>query len=140
MPPPSPTGIEACDEATLARYRADGFAYPPYQYMLANLVCRAGNAPRTLNSQEREWLLGFPIDHTAKCWSRARSARDRHGWETKRCGLLGNSFSCTIVAYVMQEWAHARGLRELQPSILEILQRTGPLLCPGSFSVKKKDP
>ena len=37
----------------------------------------------------------------------------------------------------MQDWAHARGLRELQPSILEILQRTGPLLCPGSFSLKK---
>ena len=37
-PPYRPAGIEHCDDATLARYRAAQYIYPPYQFLPQHLV------------------------------------------------------------------------------------------------------
>ena len=67
-PPPKPAGIRRCSEATLARWRADSFRYPPYQYSPEFLFWQESGW-RLATSSERELLLGYGFEHTAVCLS-----------------------------------------------------------------------
>jgi hypothetical protein len=127
--------LQGCDEATLRRYREHSWCYPPYEFKLQHLVCDnkkgSAKAPRPLCSWEREWLLGFMVGHTACCWARRRRSAFPKGWETARCALLGDAFSCLVVGYFVMDFARAMGLREQEPCATELLSRMGPLLPHG---------
>jgi hypothetical protein len=72
MAPSCPIGLSLCNVSDLEIYAAGECAYPPDLYCLNNMVRRSSGQARPLNSTEREWLIGFPIAHTEKCWSRLR--------------------------------------------------------------------
>ena len=101
-PPKNPAGIHKCDEATLGRWKADEFRYPPYQYKEQYLLTR-GRAWRLLSPPERELLLGYGIGHTRACLSASDVKGQEQRYEDLRCSLLGDSFS--IYSFVM--WAVA---------------------------------
>ena len=101
-PPKNPAGLHKCDEATLARWRADDFRYPPYQYKEQYLISRGHNW-RLLSPPERELLLGYGIGHTRPCLSASEAKGQEQRFEDIRCSLLGDSFS--IFSFVL--WAVA---------------------------------
>ena len=57
-PPRNPAGLNKCDEATISRWTADSYRYPPYQYKDPYLITK-GNKWRLLSPPERELLLGY---------------------------------------------------------------------------------
>ena len=102
-PPPRPAGIEKCDKATLQRWRADQYRYPPYQYK-DSYVIRGKKGWRLLSAVERELLLGYGYRHTSLCLSASNIKVSKTKYEDIRCSLLGDSFSIhsfVIFAYVM---------------------------------------
>ena len=88
-PPPSPAGLNRCDEETVIRWKSDSFKFPPYQYKRVNLVVDEHANLRYLNSQERELLLGFGPDHTLFAWNAGDIKSDMDGFENKRLSLCG---------------------------------------------------
>lgn len=97
-PPPAPAGISRCDEATLQRWHADSFRFPPYQYKSQFLVWRA-NRWRLLGASERELLHGLGYEHTALCWPAGQIKQDPQGFEDVRKTLVGDGFNCFTFAY-----------------------------------------
>ncbi len=102
FPPKNPAGLHKCDEATVARWRADEYRYPPYQYKEQYLLTK-GRVWRLLSPPERELLLGYGIGHTRSCLSASDIKGHEQRYEDIRCSLLGDSFS--VYSFVM--WAVA---------------------------------
>ena len=98
-PPFKPAGIQACDKATLQRWKADQYCYPPYQYQLPYLVLTPRKVLVPPTSTMREVCMGFEKDYTLPCML----AADRHGpgYENERCSLIGNSFHVPTVAWLL---------------------------------------
>ena len=91
-PPLKPAGLERCSEDTIARWRADSFRFPPYQYSDCFLIWR-GDKWRLLSASERELLLGYGYDHTILCMSTSEAKQNKQLFEDTRRTLLGDSFS-----------------------------------------------
>ena len=93
QPPPKPAGIRRCSEATRARWKADSYRYPPYQYSPEFLFWQDSHW-RLASASERELLLGYGFEHTSVCLSASQQKQqgDR-AVEDIRCSLLGDSFS-----------------------------------------------
>ena len=92
QPPPRPAGLARCGEDAVARWQADEYRYPPYQYS-DDFILWQGNQWRLLDSNERELLLGYGWKHTELCYSASDIKRDRNAYEDTRCSLLGDAFS-----------------------------------------------
>eukprot|EP00438_Fugacium_kawagutii_P018849 Skav230889 [mRNA] locus=scaffold2765:140650:143297:- [translate_table: standard] len=58
QPPPQPAGLRRCSEDTVARWRADNFRFPPYQYRQEFLIW-SQDKWRLINSLEREVAEGL---------------------------------------------------------------------------------
>ena len=101
-PPRNPAGLSKCDESTVARWTADEYRYPPYQYKGCFLITK-GNKWRLLSPPERELLLGYGMGHTRSCMSASDIKGSEQRYEDVRCSLLGDSFS--IYSFVV--WAMA---------------------------------
>ena len=82
--------------------------YSPYQFMPPNLV-HDERGPRTLSADEREVLLDFKRRHTLACMHTGARKAAPQALELTRCGLLGDTFSCGVVAWVLQHLFHAEG-------------------------------
>ena len=103
-PPHRPAGIAGCDAETLARWTSSKFCFAPYQFKLCNMISGAGG-PRLPSAEERELLLDFPARHSLVC--RPTSARKAGPSALSQCrmSLLGNSFQCGVVAWLIGHWA-----------------------------------
>jgi hypothetical protein len=122
-----PAGIDRVDDEALARWRADGHRFPPYQYQEKYMVVEKGKL-RPLLANEREVLLGLPRGHTLDPLPSALR-RDKQACEDIRCELLGNAFSCPAVALVVGPWLASVGLLSEAPS---------PKQCRGELSEKEE--
>lgn len=113
----APAGIQSCDDATLQRWEADSFRFPPYTYQLCHLITSGSDSVRQPTVNEKERILGFPTDFTAPCL--VKTLRKGRGWIDDRCSLLGNSWSVHVVAFLLQNLGHSlklcpsRSLNEL---------------------------
>ena len=94
VPPPRPVGLARCDEGTRGRWHADQFKFPPYQYKEEHTLWKASRW-RTLESIERELIMGFGFEHTGPCWGATAIKSDLGSYENARLSLIGDSF-CTL--------------------------------------------
>ena len=100
LPRPWPAGLARCDESTLQRWRADRHRFPPYQYRPAALLYHPDRPEgRIPDVQERERLLGFPVDYSFTCLPKNEIKANPLRHEDVRMTLLGNSWSVPVVAY-----------------------------------------
>ena len=110
MPGRKPAGLALCPPEAVARWRADQHRFPPYQYRWENTVIDSQGDVRIPSIVEREAILGFPFQYTAKCLPKSET-------ETTRCSdlrltLLGNSWSVPVVACLLHCLFATLGLNE----------------------------
>ena len=95
-----PSGLEKCSAATLSRWAADRYRFPPYQYREGGLLYHPRKAEGRLpNVSERERCLGFPLDYTFNCFTKSDVKGKPKAHEDARLTLLGNTWSVPVVAY-----------------------------------------
>ena len=66
-----PAGVDLCTAEDLTRWKEDDHRFPPYQYKAVNCVTN-GVVKRVPNVRERECILGFPLEYTAKCYPKGQ--------------------------------------------------------------------
>ena len=98
QPPPRPAGLARCSADCVARWEADEYRFPPYQYDWKFVITR-GEKWRLINADERELLLGYGWGHTLMAMSASEAKRFPGDFEDKRLSLLGDSFS--IYSFVL---------------------------------------
>ena len=96
-------GRHKASAQALQAWAAEEFRYAPYQYEPAFLLWENGCA-RSPSANERELLLDFAPYHTMTALpTRARKEAVK-SLEILRCQLLGDSFACLPVAFLLQHW------------------------------------
>lgn len=108
QPGRKPAGIRQCSDLDLARWKADSHRFPPYQYCYHNCVENKKGEVRVLSCEEREIILGFPLDYTASCLPKGK--RGSVEWSDTRLTLLGNTWSVPVVAVLLGQLFHPLGL------------------------------
>lgn len=125
-PPKHPAGIEGMVAHEIERWRCDNFAQPACQYCDGNCILDKSGALRKPSSAEREALLGFARDHTIPAVRSAQLSSNWREMEHIREALLGNSFSCAIVAWLLGHLLFREKMITRRPTIEE-LARGKPL-------------
>ena len=78
--------------------------------------------PRTLCADEREVLLDFKRRHTMTCMHTGARKAAPHALELTHCGLLGDTFSCGVVAWILRHLFHAEGYLDRVRTVAEMRQ------------------
>ena len=117
-----PAGLELCTAVELTRWKEDQHRFPPYQYKTVNCVTN-GDQVRVPNARERECILGFPLEYTAKCYP--KSQQHSPAWNDCRLTLLGNTWSVPVVCYLLHSLFCILGLNT-PLTMQEILRRLTP--------------
>ena len=105
-------GIDSCNSRDLSYWESDRFRFPPYQYRYQHGVIHPKHGWRIANVNEREAMLGFPLDYTLECWSKSARKLNPLGHEDARMSLLGNSWSVPVVAFLLAQLLAPLGLCE----------------------------
>ena len=94
VPPPKPAGLAKSSPAARARWAADSFRFPPYQYEDRFILSsQDSGAWRLLSADEKELLLGYGWHHTRLAMAASQIKMDETAFNDKRHSLLGDSFS-----------------------------------------------
>eukprot|EP00435_Cladocopium_sp_Y103_P062761 s423_g24.t1 len=101
VPGRKPAGILQCTTEELQRWKADLHRFPPYQYRDQHCVSNAAGAVRVPDVQEREMMLGFPLNYTQPCLPKSQRKGANHN--DARLTLLGNTWSVPVVAYLLAQ-------------------------------------
>ncbi|CAK0795565.1 unnamed protein product [Prorocentrum cordatum] len=118
QPHPRPAGIGECSAAELVRWEAAGFASPPYQFRDKWCIHQADGRVEPPDATIREKLMGFPEGHTVPCMTSSQAEPAKY--EALRRSLVGNSFQCEVVAWIISHWAVGAGLLVSVPSLGEL--------------------
>ncbi|CAK0886883.1 unnamed protein product, partial [Prorocentrum cordatum] len=110
QPRPRPAGIGECSAAELARWEAAGFASPPYQFRDKWCIHQADGRVEPPDATIREKLMGFPEGHAVPCMTSSQAKAEPAKYEALRRSLVGNSFQCEVVAWIISHWAVGAGL------------------------------
>ena len=124
-PPSAPAGIHGCDESTLERWRQARWCYAPYQFKAKHMIETEQRTLRAPSADERERLLGFANRHTMTARRTSSRKQEPHALEVVRCSLLGNSFSCLAVAFLLSHWLEDRQWRDRPSSAQEVVEAAG---------------
>ena len=100
-PPKSPAGLHSCRPHEIARWQAARFATPVYQFKDSNCLKRADGTLEPPSAAEREKLMGFEPGHTVPLMSSSKAKNDPAQFELGRRAVLGNSFQCDVVAWLL---------------------------------------
>ena len=118
-----PAGLHLCEEHEVARWKADDHRYPPYQYRDVHTLANKNGERRPASVQEREAILGFPLNYTKQCMS--KKDHDSSAHKDCRLSLLGNSWSVPVVAWILKNLLVRLGL--IQPlSLQQLVDRFTP--------------
>ena len=101
QPGRKPAGVQQCSLEELDRWTQDRYRFPPYQYCERHCVVNARNELRVPDVQEREAMLGFPVQYTAPCVG--KSLRKAADYNDVRLTLLGNTWSVPVVASLLSQ-------------------------------------
>ena len=104
------TGLESCSVRDLEYWRADRCRFPPYQYRFQHGLIHPKHGWRIPNINEREAMMGLPLDYTHHCWAKAHRKQDPVGWEDCRMSLIGVSGSVPVLAFLLRHLLCPRGL------------------------------
>ncbi len=111
--PPSPAGIDQCDDQTIRRWKEDRMKFPPYTYQPQFLFChRDTDEVRVANARERELLMGFKADYTMALFKKdAKTVEEEQLYEDRRLAALGNAFHAPTVAVLLDLWLWSKKVR-----------------------------
>ena len=121
-PERKPAGLELRSAEDLMRWKEDDHRFPPYQYKAVNCLTN-GVVKRVPNVRERECILGFPLDYTAKCFPKGQ--QHTTSWNDCRLTLLGNTWSVPVVCYLLHSLFYTLGFVE-PLGVPELLKRLTP--------------
>ena len=108
-----PAGVHQCSGEDLDRWVTDKYRYPPYQYMSKNCLINKRNELRLPSIEEKEYLMGFPVNYTQLCVPKQERRGDRY--LDTRHSLLGNTWSVPVVAWFISQLLAPRGLCQAHP-------------------------
>ena len=103
-----PAGIHQCSDREIARWEADSFRFPPYQYMGKHCLINHKDEIRLPSIGEKEIMMGFPLHYTQHCV--AKSQRKLASSLDIRHTLIGNSWSVPVVAWFLAQLLAPQGL------------------------------
>ncbi|CAL1145402.1 unnamed protein product [Cladocopium goreaui] len=132
-----PAGKEHCLPHELARWEADHYRYPPYQYRDKHCLRNAKGELRLPDIEERECIMGFPRGYTMQAQKKALQGTPDH--EASRLTMIGNSWNVTIVAWLLNHLGYILGLHALM-SPQQVIERTAPGAGPGLQSFLQRPP
>ena len=103
-----PAGIQACTSEEIARWQYDLHRYPPYQYQGRNLLINRSNKLRLPSIEEKEFIMGFPVNYTLNAVVKKNRGSVEH--LDVRHSLIGNSWSLPVVAWLLAQLFGRLGL------------------------------
>ncbi|CAK0798723.1 unnamed protein product, partial [Prorocentrum cordatum] len=106
-----------CTPKEVARWTAAGYAAPPYQFRDCFCLHWADGRKEPPRAVEREVLMGFRRGHTLPCVSSSAAKSHPERYEALRRSLVGNSFQCEVVAWLLSHWAVHHSLLVAVPSL-----------------------
>ena len=118
-----PAGLTACGAHERARWEADSFRFPPYQYKDEHCVQNKHGVKRLLNATEREVIMGFPKNYTANCV--VKQQQKGLSYEDARLTLIGNSWNVTVVSWLLSQLGTVLGLNP-EMSVEGVVKQTSP--------------
>ena len=119
-----PAGIHQCNDREIARWEADSFRFPPYQYLGKHCLVNQRDEIRLPSIGEREVMMGFPLHYTQPCVPKAQ--RNTTLAMDIRYTLIGNSWSVPVVAWFLSQLLAPRGLCATH-SPQDIIDKLNPL-------------
>eukprot|EP00435_Cladocopium_sp_Y103_P046183 s2515_g13.t1 len=119
-----PAGVAQCSDVEIARWTADKFRFPPYQYCNRNCLINTKNEIRLPSIEEKEIMMGFPLNYTIAC--SPKGDRNSPDHMDARHSLLGNSWSVPVIAWLLSQLFSRLGLcPQYSPQELVELLRPG---------------
>ena len=103
-----PAGLAHCSSDDLTRWKNDSHRYPPYQYMSRNLLVDKHGNVRLPDIQEKEFIMGFPVNYTTNCVVKSKKKSIQH--EDLRHTLIGNTWCVPVVAWLLSQLLSVLGL------------------------------
>ena len=103
-----PAGIDSCQAHELQRWSTDSYRFPPYQYKDTHGLWNRKGQWRRPGVQEREVIMGFPLEYTKNCVVKAE--QKGQAYEDARLTLLGNSWQVGVVAWLILQLMIPLGL------------------------------
>ena len=122
-PGENPKGLLRATAAAKKRWKRDRYRFAPYQYAWKyGLVRSKFSGPRriatwrTASVTERELLLRFRRDHTLAGF-RSKQRKEKEAVTDVRLSMVGNSFHCGVVAYLLGWTFKEQGFLETEPEV-----------------------
>ena len=103
-----PAGLSSCEPHERARWVEDLHRFPPYQYKDSHGLWSKRGQWRRPNVQERELIMGFPLDYTKHCV--VKNEQKGATYDDARLTLLGNSWQVGVVAWLVLQLMMPLGL------------------------------
>ena len=103
-----PAGLKTCTPDEVRRWEMDNFRYPPYQYTTKNLLINKCNRLRLPDIEEKEYIMGFPINYTLPCVPKRLRGTTEH--LDLRHSLIGNTWSVPVVSWFLGQLCGPLGL------------------------------
>ena len=132
-------GASNCSARDLEYWSADRFRFPAYQYKYQHGITHPRHGWRLPTINEREVMLGFPLDYTLNCWPKGSRKQDPTGFEDCRMCLLGNSSSVPVVSVLLERLLRKYHLCEPH-TVREIQLRCQPGQSSGLSSFLNRPP
>lgn len=96
-----PAGLDRCAAHERARWEADDFRFPPYQYRDHNVLWNKKGLSRRPSASEREAIMGIPVGYTKPCLPKALQ-KGAH-WDDVRMTLIGNSWNVGVIVWLLEQ-------------------------------------
>ena len=119
-PPYKPAGIATLLPHEVEAWASDDWSEPAYQYGSRWTIQDKSGERRLASAREREKLLGFLPGHTFPAVQSSMLSKEAKAADRIRRALLGNSFSCGTVAWLLAHMLKQHKLAFRIPSAEEI--------------------
>jgi len=103
-----PAGLRSCTPQDLDRWAADSFRFPPYQYTAKNLLIDKHDQLRMPSIEEKEYIMGFPVNYTQACLPKAQRGTIHH--LDVRHSQIGNTWRVPVIAWLLGQLCGPLGL------------------------------
>eukprot|EP00435_Cladocopium_sp_Y103_P063643 s758_g25.t1 len=118
-----PAGLWQCEAWEVERWEKDLHRFPPYVYRDKHCLTNGQGDFRLPSIQEKEVMMGFPVDYTACCMP--KSKQTGVAFQDARHSLVGNSWCVPVIAWLMKELCAPLGLTPIR-SLGEVVAATSP--------------
>ena len=120
-----PAGLQQCSDIDLAHWKQDRHRFPPFVYRYNNGVLHRKKGWRTLCVEEKELMMGFPLNYTEQCSAKNFRANHPVEHDDLRMTLVGNAWHVGVVSLLLQPLAEKLGILPSR-TCKEVMQRLQP--------------